>query len=396
MLCIVARRLTIVGVSQRVVGDPSKPVETMPRRWLGRGRPSKRSAMSPAARIGPSGTHGERSLTGPRTRLEARMRRQPCRRAASGGPAPESAPQTQPGPVPKASPRERRHVSELFAQHAATMSTCSGRGDRRPALRRARNKAPAMAERVRVRTRSRTRDQPSVVTVGLRSAAGPSRWYLNCPCFGLTITPTARRRGDRAMSTVPSAHQHDGRAVQLPATRGCALRRRLATQRRRCPRPRATAATTMRNATAIAEVQYALGVARIGSSATASHQRRAAQLGIELRRARILTLVSTRLTASRSPLAVDGQAASRPSMAARASASPRRPPKRGTARDAKTPCPGELEPISQRTGRRDERERDPPDRPRPSERQPDTLYEQRPERARGDRPCGEGDRCRAA
>ena len=35
MLCIVARLITIAGVSQRVVRDPSKPVETAPRRWLG-------------------------------------------------------------------------------------------------------------------------------------------------------------------------------------------------------------------------------------------------------------------------------------------------------------------------------------------------------------------------
>jgi hypothetical protein len=85
----------------------------------------------------------------------------------------------------------------------------------------------------------------------------------------------------------------------------------------------------MRNAVAIAEVQPALGVARIGSGATLSGQRRAAELRIDLRRARVLTLVSRRLRASRSLLAVDGQAATRPSTAARASVSPRRSPESG-------------------------------------------------------------------
>ena len=68
----------------------------------------------------------------------------------------------------------------------------------------------------------------------------------------------------------------------------------------------------MRNATTIAAVQRALGVSPSGSADTVSDQRRAAQLRIELRRARILALTSKRLTASPSPLAVDGQAAWRP------------------------------------------------------------------------------------
>ena len=49
-----------------------------------------------------------------------------------------------------------------------------------------------MAERNRVRARTRTTDRRSVVTTELRSAAGPSRWYLNCPRCGLTITPKVR------------------------------------------------------------------------------------------------------------------------------------------------------------------------------------------------------------
>jgi hypothetical protein len=78
----------------------------------------------------------------------------------------------------------------------------------------------------------------------------------------------------------------------------------------------------------IAAVQRVLGVARIGSGATVGDQRRAAELRIELRRARVLTLVPSRLTPSPSLLTVDGQAASHPSMAARASVSVRRPPNR--------------------------------------------------------------------
>jgi hypothetical protein len=55
-----------------------------------------------------------------------------------------------------------------------------------------RDNADTLAERTRVRSRTRTTDRPSVVTPELRSAAGPSRWYLNCPCCGLTITPRGR------------------------------------------------------------------------------------------------------------------------------------------------------------------------------------------------------------
>ena len=87
-------------------------------------------------------------------------------------------------------------------------------------------------------------------------------------------------------------------------------------------------------------VQRALGVSRIGSGATVSDQRRVAELRIELRRARVLTLVSRRLRASTSLLAVDGQAASRPSTAARASVSPRRPPSRGDSLRPQDIVPG--------------------------------------------------------
>jgi hypothetical protein len=73
----------------------------------------------------------------------------------------------------------------------------------------------------------------------------------------------------------------------------------------------------MRNVTTIAAVQRALGVDGAGSGGKVSDKPRAAQLRIELRRARVLKLVSRRLVVSPSLLAVDGEAASRPSMAAR-------------------------------------------------------------------------------
>ena len=54
-----------------------------------------------------------------------------------------------------------------------------------------------MAERIRVRARTRATDWRRVVTTELRSAAAPSRWYLNCPRCGLTITPRVRSLATR-------------------------------------------------------------------------------------------------------------------------------------------------------------------------------------------------------
>ena len=67
----------------------------------------------------------------------------------------------------------------------------------------------------------------------------------------------------------------------------------------------------MSDVTTIA-VQRARRASRSGAGGTVSDQRRAAEFRIDLRRARILTLVSRRLTAGRSLLGVDGLAASRP------------------------------------------------------------------------------------
>ena len=133
--------------------------------------------------------------------------------------------------------------------------------------------------------------------------------------------------GHQAMPPVPGTHQHDGRAVQLPAARGYALRHRLAPQRRRHPAPQATGRVSMRNAMAIAAVQRALGGSRGGSGATASNQRRAAEDGIELRRARVFTLASKRLTASLSRWPSTNKRP-HPSMAALASVPPA-PPEAG-------------------------------------------------------------------
>jgi hypothetical protein len=240
----VKRRITIAGVSQRAVTDPSEP------------------------------------------------RRDNAATVARGGPSKRSA------------------IDGRMLPH-------SGRGDRWPALGGARDQA-AMAERTRVRPRSRTTDRPGVVAPELRSAAGPSWWYLNCPCCG------GRWLATGAMPAVPGAHHHDRRAVPLPAACGCALRRRLSTQRRRCRRPRATAATTMRNAATIAEVQRALGV---DAGRAGCHGQRASR-----RRAATSARTHARLETSEGPpprLAVDRQAAPRPSMAERASVSPRRPLSRG-------------------------------------------------------------------
>ena len=186
-----------------------------------------------------------------------------------------------------------------------------------------------MAERIRVRARTRATDRRRVVRTELRSAAALSRWYLNCPCCGLTITPRVRsfatrqfpRCLARTSTTVELFSSPLPADVLTPPTR---------TQRRRAPTP--SGATTMRNAMAIAEVRRALGVAWIGSGATASDQRRAAELRIELRRARVLTHIARRLRASPSRLAVDGQAARRPSMAAPTSVSP------GVPRVGETAC----------------------------------------------------------
>ncbi len=252
-------------------------------------------------------------------------RRQPCRRAATGGPAQDSAPRSH----------SLASCRGFSLRTADTHLNCS-RNARR-LCRRARVEAiggQLSAEREKTTDRRRCRDDRTEI----RCRSQPVVFELSVlwPDDHATV-PLA---GHQAMSTVPGTHQHDGRAIQLPAARGCALRRRLATQRRRCPRPRATVAATMRNVTTITAVQRALGVARIGAGDTVSDQRRVAELRIELRRARVLTLASKRLTASPSPLAVDGQAASRPSTAARASVSPRRPPKRGDSSRLQHVVPG--------------------------------------------------------
>ena len=179
---------------QRVVGDPSKPVETRPS-WLGgdhRGdwRSTQRGVSGRAPRIA-----SDRS-SGSETRLEARVT-QPCRRAATGRARRRAHPRSQAGVMPRLLPKRGRDVSELPGRLAGAMSVRSGRDCRRRALSGARDNALAVLERSRVGPRARTRDRPSVVTIGVRSAAGPSRWYLNCPCCGLTITPKVRSQAIR-------------------------------------------------------------------------------------------------------------------------------------------------------------------------------------------------------
>jgi hypothetical protein len=190
--------------------------------------------MSPAASIGPSATDRERSLTRVRDAGAARSSYEghQCDRAATGHSAQESAPRSRAGLMPRLLPENGRDVSELPAQRAAAMSMRSGRGDRRPALSGARDKALAMAERTRVRARTRPAER--------RDDRAEIRCRSRPVVFELSVLwPDDHAKGPppdhQAVPTVSGTHQHDGRAVRLAAARGCALRRRLVTQRRRCP-----------------------------------------------------------------------------------------------------------------------------------------------------------------
>lgn len=112
----------------------------------------------------------------------------------------------------------------------------------------------------------------------------------------------------------------------------------------------------MRSVATLDAVQRALAAARFSSARTVSYERhgRIAELRIQQRRARVLALASKRLTASRSPLNVDEQAAPRPQWP-HLRACP--PGAQRTARDPIDTRAGEASQRSARTGRRDERER---------------------------------------
>jgi hypothetical protein len=321
-------RTTIAGVIQRGVQRSVKARRDYAEARA-RGRRSRRSAVNAAASIRPSATDRERSLTrvgdagaarsshqgnhATEPRPEARRNEEHLdhRLASRRGLSP------RPAEMYLNCPRSARRLCRCVRVEAIGGQLSAERETRRRqrlsalASQRAPERGPAEHHDDRAEIRCRSR--PVVFELSLLWPDDDAKGPL---------------AGDQAVPAVPGTHQHDGRTVQLPAARGCALRRRLATQRRLCPRPRATVRATMRNVTTIAAVQRALGVARIGSGGTLSDQRRTAEFRIELRRARVLTLVSSRLTASASLLTVDGQAASHPSMAARASVSASRPPSR--------------------------------------------------------------------
>jgi len=176
--------------------------------------------------------------------------------------------------------------------------------------------------------------------IGVRSAAGPSRWYLNCPCCRLTIMPKVR---SLAIRQCPRCLARTSTTVELFSSRLPAdvlYARDSLPLRRRCTRPQAMDTSSMRNARTIAAAQRAPDVSRSGSGDTVIDQRRAAHLRIELRRACGLALASKRLTASPSRLAVDETSGLAPLDGRARECVPPAPPARGDSSRLQDTVPG--------------------------------------------------------